>query len=338
MYDIDGATGGGSILRIALPIALAKQEDIKLTNIRKSRSKPGLRPQHLRGIELLCELTGSILDGGEVGSTTINITAGQKVQQSAAEIDIATAGSISLVYQMLSNYCMVANTSVDIVFRGGGTHTKWAPNADYLKQVTIPALELFGQQGKITTHRVGYYPKGGANGLISIKQADQPGRVQLDTVEGRAPIRVISRASNHLQNAKVAERQLQGLLNHGISPTENWIYYDESDSVGSVITAWIVEPSKMYRGFSQLGKQGVKAETIGQQLANLITSYQEPAAVDEYLADQLMVALSQSESGAYYSMPKITNHITSNLNLINSILEDNLALQDHGEYYLLQKL
>lgn len=337
MYEIDGSVGGGSILRIAVPIALAQEEDIRVESIRKNRSNPGLRPQHLKGIELICELTGSQLEGGEIGSSWIEIKAGS-AREAAANINIETAGSVSLVYQLLSNYCMMADTAIDVVFNGGGTYTKWSPNFDYLKQVTLPALELFGQKSELTVNRVGYYPKGDANGLISVNQLNPPTRVELDIAEGRPAIQLISRATDHLQEARVAERQIQGVLNEGIQIEEHWIYYDESSSTGTALTAWMIEEGAVYRGFSVLGEKGVKAETIGKRLADQIMEFQEPAAVDNYLADQLMVALAQSDPGSYYTIPQVTKHVTTNLDLINSMLNNVLTLQHHSNYYLLQRV
>ena len=74
-----------------------------ILNIRKGRSTPGLRAQHLAGIQLICELTGSTLKGGDIGSEEINIVAGGQ-QKEEVDLHIPTAGSLSLIYQLLSNY------------------------------------------------------------------------------------------------------------------------------------------------------------------------------------------------------------------------------------------
>ena len=61
---IDGSIGGGSVLRVGVPLAIALNKPITVYNIRQHRQKKGLRTQHLTGLQLLCRLTGSVLEGG----------------------------------------------------------------------------------------------------------------------------------------------------------------------------------------------------------------------------------------------------------------------------------
>ena len=44
---------------------------VHITQIRGRRDNPGLRPQHLTGIELLAELCDGRLDGAGVGSSEV---------------------------------------------------------------------------------------------------------------------------------------------------------------------------------------------------------------------------------------------------------------------------
>ena len=57
MLSIDASNGGGSIVRIAVPFAIAKKVKIKINNIRITRPKRGLRYQHLIAIQSLCKIT-----------------------------------------------------------------------------------------------------------------------------------------------------------------------------------------------------------------------------------------------------------------------------------------
>ncbi|MHA2501304.1 MAG: RNA 3'-terminal phosphate cyclase [Candidatus Kariarchaeaceae archaeon] len=332
MYHIDGSSGGGSILRVAIPIALAQRRDINITNIRKGRSTPGLRTQHLAGIELICKLTGSLLKGGKVGSEEINIVAGSDALEET-DIDISTAGSLSLIYQLLSNYCMVAETRVRINFNGGGTHTQWSPNFDYLEQVTIPAFQAFGQKAELTVERFGYYPKGGARGQMTIEQVDPAGQISWDN-QPLENISLISRASQHLREAQVAERQalpLKDNLNINTLHTQ----YDTVSNPGSAITAWM-RSENMYRGYSTLGRKGLPAEKVGRVLLDQIRQASH-APVDEYLADQLIVPLSQSGAGSYYAIPKMTDHVGTNFNLVNYLLKKTIRMKQEKGVLMLEK-
>ena len=55
MLIIDGSygEGGGQIIRTAVTLSAITKVPIRIINIRAGRSRPGLRPQHLKGIQLL---------------------------------------------------------------------------------------------------------------------------------------------------------------------------------------------------------------------------------------------------------------------------------------------
>ena len=62
---------GGQILRNAMALSCLLQQPIHITKIRAGRINPGLRPQHLTGIQLLSELCGGKLEGGYAGSSEV---------------------------------------------------------------------------------------------------------------------------------------------------------------------------------------------------------------------------------------------------------------------------
>lgn len=90
--------GGGQILRNAAALAAVTRTPIQVTKIRAGRSKPGLRAQHLAGLQLVAELCQGKLEGGSIGSqqimlTPCHITTGYHLS------DIKTAGSVMLLAQ-----------------------------------------------------------------------------------------------------------------------------------------------------------------------------------------------------------------------------------------------
>ena len=52
MIEIDGAkkSGSGTILRLSVALSAILGEPLHIFNIRKKRSQPGLRPQHLEAV------------------------------------------------------------------------------------------------------------------------------------------------------------------------------------------------------------------------------------------------------------------------------------------------
>lgn len=64
---VDGSIleGGGQILRNSSAIAAIRGIPVTIDRIRAGREKPGLAPQHLTGLQLITEISGGKLQGGQ---------------------------------------------------------------------------------------------------------------------------------------------------------------------------------------------------------------------------------------------------------------------------------
>ena len=69
------------------------QQPIHITQIRAGRDKPGLRPQHLTGIQLLSDLCGGRLEGDHPGSSEVTFHP-QPIVGGNFTADTQTAGYI----------------------------------------------------------------------------------------------------------------------------------------------------------------------------------------------------------------------------------------------------
>lgn len=86
-------TQGGQILRNTIALSCLMQRPVRVTNIRGGRSKPGLRPQHLAGLNLIGQLCCGKLTGEFVNSTTVELWPGS-VRNGDYSADTHTAGYI----------------------------------------------------------------------------------------------------------------------------------------------------------------------------------------------------------------------------------------------------
>lgn len=336
MYVIDGREGGGSVLRVAVPLALAQGKSIKVTNIRSNRKKPGLRTQHLLGLNLLEKVSGGSLTGGRIGSTEIIFTPVDNFSQEEILLEIGTAASISLILQIAINYSLASRQDIYFSFHGGGTYTEWSPSIDYCKYVLHPIFKIIGLEITFEIDKQGYFPKGGASGFIRISFQ---GNKRFNFInEGKPKILIYSSASSNLTGARVAERQIAGYARKAKFSSSNVSYYN-TESVGTSILACMQFPNGIFKGKSVNGKRGLKAEKVGELLSDkVIAELSKASSVDKHMADQLLVALALSPNDSGYTIEQITDHVEINLTIIKQILGNKISITDKNEYFELKKI
>lgn len=123
---LDGAVGGGSVLRVGLGLAIALQKPVRVINIRQRRPNPGLQAQHLAGLRAAAQLCGAQLEGAQIGSREIEFHPGP-IQTDFLQIHIETAGSVALALQPIQIALARCAHRVDVAIEGGGTYGQWAP-------------------------------------------------------------------------------------------------------------------------------------------------------------------------------------------------------------------
>ena len=86
--------GGGQILRNSVSLSAILGKPVRILNIRAKRDKPGLKAQHLTGIQLVADMyKKSNLQGGKVNSMKIYYESqNQMVDKIEFLADTRTAG------------------------------------------------------------------------------------------------------------------------------------------------------------------------------------------------------------------------------------------------------
>ena len=101
LVTINGSAGGGQVLRNAVALSAVCQRPVRVTDIRATRPKPGLRPQHLAGVLAAAEMCGADVTGAEIGSQEIEFHPTRPCPRDTWRFDIGTAGSVTLLLQCL---------------------------------------------------------------------------------------------------------------------------------------------------------------------------------------------------------------------------------------------
>ena len=121
--------GGGQIIRSAITLSCITKQPIHLEQIRKNRKVPGLRPQHLTAIKILQKIANAKVVGAKIGSTDLKFIPGNVESLKLIE-DVGTAGSISLILQVLIPVVAISQKKLDLTIKGG-TDVLWSPSIDY---------------------------------------------------------------------------------------------------------------------------------------------------------------------------------------------------------------
>ncbi|OLS24111.1 MAG: RNA 3'-terminal phosphate cyclase [Candidatus Heimdallarchaeota archaeon LC_2] len=336
---IDGSIGGGSVLRVGVPLAIALNKPIHVYNIRQHRQKKGLRTQHLTGLQLLCQLTGSVLEGGSIGSSQIKVYPHQIFvpDKQHPMIQLPTSAAVSLIIQTISNYVFVSGKPIGFDFVGGGSHVNWSPNFDILMGVNKPLFEMFGLKMHIQLMKPGFYPEGGSMGRIYLEPTAKS-KVILES--GKVTeIEVISNASNHFRNDKVAERQIAGFKSIIPEVTKELVGYADSVSMGSACSAIIRYETGTIKGVARIGQEGLKPEDIGRRTAKAANvEIANKGSLDEQLADQLLLPLAFLPSGSQYSFERMFPHIDANFKVVQHILGNVLKIWKENEVFYVEKI
>lgn len=314
MITIDGSEkhGGGSILRLAAAFSVLTQKPIRVINIRAGRPQPGLKAQHLVGLNALAELCGATLKGAKLGSMEIEFIPGE-IKEREIDIEIPTAGSIALVLQPLILASVFAKHKIKIKIKGGATYGKWAPPIDFLQNVTFRLLDKMGYEINLSVGRYGFYPKGGAEVNVTINPAKSLKPLVIEEQGEIESVKGISVASEYLRKARVAERQAEAFKRKMEGDID--IQYVDTLSPGSCLTAW-VETENTILGNDEIGERGVRAETIGEKVAlNLMKEIGCGATLDSFTADQLIPFLALTK-GSVIKIPRVTGHVESSLWLV----------------------
>jgi len=326
MIYIDGAqkSGSGTIVRFAVGLATLLGEELHLTNIRAKREKPGLRPQHLKAIQALQQLCRGTLDGGEVGSKEIRFKPAGKVKGGDYQWDIGTAGSTTLLAMTLLPAACFSNEAISFKI-SGGLFQDFASSAYHMQYVLFSVLNKMGITVRLSIIRPGYVPRGGGNIEVT-----------LEPVRGRIrPIRLVRQGhvteiggvalASHLKERGVSERmagECNEVLKSGGYQAQIEIIHDTlALQRGAALAIYAKTSSGCIIGADRAGAPGRTSEEIGRYVArSLIEDLATGATVDRYLADQLIFYAALADGVSQYRIPRLTEHVETNLWLAESVL------------------
>ncbi len=354
MIQLNGSyeEGGGALVRTALALSTLTGKDFKVTNIRSNRPEPGLKAQHLTAINALKEICQAQTNVIELSSTELYFKPG-KVKKGIYEIDIGTAGSITLLLQALILPCLFAPGKITLNITGG-TCGKWQASVDYLQNILLPHLHRFAENIDLKILKRGYYPKGGGQVRLTIspklKIDDfksgcrelqlKTAKIILTELGTLEQLKGVVNISSELQGKEVAERiktAAAGSLKEYPAPINIRIEYVNSLSPGGEILLWGIFSQKGKVDFDNpvfltgdaLVEKGKSSEQIGKEAAEkLKQQIESKAAVDEHLADQLIQFMGLLP-GSKIKGGKISKHVYTNIYVAEKFLPVKFKVEEN---------
>jgi RNA 3'-terminal phosphate cyclase (ATP) len=326
MIEIDGSygEGGGQIVRTAVALSAVTGKPVRIKKIRQGRPKPGLAPQHAQAISALARLCSARITGAEPGSPEISFDPGE-IRGGHYQIDIGTAGSITLLMQCLMPATLKADGPVTLEIHGG-TDVQWSPTIDYFKNVFLPALARFKALASLEIRQRGYYPKGQGSVLLKVEPSNLESALLTESATQIHRVEGISHCSNLPEHVarRQAESALQALKDAGYEAEVSQEVL-AVPSTGSGITTW-----SGFKGASALGERGLPAEKVGRKAAEeMISEMASSAAVDVHLADQLIPYIALAGGG--YTAREVSMHARTNIWTARHFLDREIKISEERE-------
>ena len=264
IIELDGAIGGGQVLRSALSLSMVTGRAFRIKQIRARRSRPGLLRQHLTAVMAAAEVCGAKISGAHLGAQALSFEPGE-ISGGNFQFAIGTAGSCTLVLQTLLPALLRAPQASRVTI-SGGTHNPLAPPTDFLSRSWLPLLRRMGGNVELELLRHGFVPAGGGEIAVTV----QPSRLtRLDVCERGEAISRQALALTAGLAPTVAQRELSQ-----VAKRLNWlaealqaVTLDPARGPGNVLLLEYVF-EHVTEVFSAFGQVSLRAEKVADVAIN----------------------------------------------------------------------
>ena len=301
--------GGGQIIRSAITLSCITKQPIHLENIRKNRKNEGLKAQHLTAIRILQKISKADVIGDKIGSTELKFIPGNVENLELIE-DVKTAGSISLILQVLIPVVSISQKKLSLIIKGG-TDVLWSPSMDYTQHVLKEAYSRMGIEFSIEIIKRGYYPKG--NGEVKLEV--YPSKIKSLTLSKRETNNLKLKCTFSKISIDVIKEKIE-MIKEKISKAnfnvEIEIKEEEAIDSGASLLIYSIDKNSI------IGIDGL-FDHKKQNFDLDFEKFNNSLGVDESLADMLVVPASLGINKTVFQVKEITKHLETNLFVTSKI-------------------
>jgi RNA 3'-terminal phosphate cyclase (ATP) len=319
MIRLDGSMGegGGQILRSALALSLATGAPFQIENVRARRKPAGLMRQHVACVRAAVEISGSSVEGAELGSSALTFRP-RAARAGAYRFAVGTAGSTTLILQTVLMPLLLAGAASSLRFEGG-THNPGAPPFDFVDRVFLESLRRLGANVSARLERHGFYPAGGGAFVVELESS---GRLApLESLHRSQPV-LSARILLANLPAAIAAREAAAIVAALELPRRD-IVIEHVDSDGPGNAVLLEANAESHREISTgFGERSVRAEQVAATACAHMKAYlASDAPIGCQLADQLLVPLALGDGGVFRTLAP-SSHFETNTRVVAAFLGD----------------
>jgi RNA 3'-terminal phosphate cyclase (ATP) len=319
MIEIDGAlhSGSGSVVRQAVAYAAVTGQPVRVTNVRARRPNPGLRHQHLRAIQAICQLVGGTLQDATPGARAFTFHPGTATPGGRYTWDIGSAGSTTMMALAMLPLLVVGAKPVQVELRGG-LFQDFAPSVFHLQHALLPLLARMGATVRAAMLRPGYVPSGG--GILRLEVEPAPGPLLPLLAEQRGAVQRIwgIALASHLAQRRVSARMADAARRATAAAGLHAVIEELEDTSalqpGAALALFADLEGGTRVGADRAGAPRRSAEAIGARVARqLQDELDSGASVDRFVADQLLPFAALAAGQSRVRIPQQTEHVRTGM-------------------------
>ena len=346
---VDGSAGegGGQILRTSLALSCITGKNLRIENIRAARRNPGLARQHLSCVEAARQICDGQCTGAALHSQVLDFEPGP-VRDGDFSFDIGSAGSASLVIETILPALFLAAPCrrhpafgsragrprhFSTVTVTGGTHNPWAPPFDFLAETFLPAIGTAGFNAGCKLIKHGFFPAGGGKIRLEIQPWQQDASRAINFCEPDKERQIYGRIYTAKLPEHITPRQKRLLCQSGLNIRKiEHIEVTDSDGPGNCVMLRLCGQART-TVFTAFGERGKPSEKVVGEVAALARDFlASGAAVDRFLADQLLIYMAISKAGCY-TTNDLSTHLTTNIETIKQFLPVDFKTEPQDRIY-----
>lgn len=303
--------GGGALFRTSVAIAAITQQQMRIHHIRGGTRKAGLTSEDLTFLEIMEATTNATLIGADLGSEEMTFAPRQWPRPVRMHVDVRSheKGSVP------GNALMVAQSAIPVLARTGGISSiivrgeTYNPNTltfDAFQQATQPLHSKQGLVFESMLLKAGFGFASMGEVQVTVEPSAIHGFEWTDRGAERGTHGVFAYSGIPPEVLERAEQEARKLA-HMNGLTLSFDLIEVNSTEPGIFVTFVSRYEKGMGTGSAMGQRSVRVESVIRRAwEQLMTFAKSSAAIDPFLADQLLIPAAFSGETTTFTTQNIT--------------------------------